>query len=259
VGTAKDWAAVSTGSNYTVALKSDGSLWAWGSNDYGQLGDGTKTDRNAPVQVGIDKDWIAVSAGYDSTVALKSDGSLWACGDDYTIVYTQVGSAKDWVEVSSNGSHTMAIKADGSLWAWGRNECGQLGLGYNSSQHYYDYQKTPVQVGTDKDWKSVSVDGNAPGAMPDHTVALKTDGSLWTWGSNVYGQLGDNTNTNRNMPVQVGSAKEWAAVSLGPFHTLALKADGSLWAWGRNQYSELGLGDTTNRNTPVQVGAGVWF
>ena len=138
---------------------------------------------------------------------------------------------------------SFIIKADGSLWACGNNEYGQLGLGNNENRN------THVQVGTAVDWKVVSA-----GAGGSHTVALKADGSLWACGNNEYGQLGLGNTKNRNAPAQVGTAKDWAAVSAGLSHTVAIKTDGSLWAWGANTFGQLGLGDNEEYNTPAQVG-----
>ena len=258
VGSAKDWAAVSASQHHTLALKTDGSLWAWGWNTLGQLGLGDMTDRNAPAQVGTEKGWAAVSAGDNHTLALKKDGSLWAWGDNYhgqlgvglptshRITPVQVGSAKDWAAVSTGYDHTLALKTDGSLWAW-----GERGYGFTSETGGY----TPVQVGTAKDWAAVSAGFN-------HKLALKKDGSLWAWGNNTDGQLGIGTSGSGfqdklNAPVQVGSAKDWAAVTAGHDHTLALKKDGSLWGWGDNIRGQLGDGTTTDRNTPVRVGGGM--
>jgi len=270
------WAAVSAGDEHTAALKTDGSLWAWGNNKYGQLGIGTYDDRphSTPVQVGTAKDWAAVSVGGSGfgrghTLAIKKDGSLWAWGhNEYGLLGigtrdsgshptpVQVGTSKDWAAVSTGAGHTLAIKSDGSLWAWGGNGGGQLGLGdfgYGTDRY------TPVQVGTAKDWAAVT-------GGDEHTLALKKDGTLWVWGYNGYGQLGlgdhgglyNGHGTDRYTPVQVGTAKDWAAVTGGDKHTLALKKDGSLWAWGDNWYGQLGVGTYlthTQHPTPVQVGA----
>jgi len=268
VGSSDDWAKVSAGGYHTVALKKDGTLWAWGSNENSQLGNGSRTDRNNPVQVGSDKDWAAASAGWHHTVALKKDGTLWAWGSNGNgqlgdgaetdrNAPVQVGTSKDWNVVSAGAAHTVAIKADGTFWAWGNNKYGQLGDGTETFS-----RSTPAQVATSKDWNTVSA-GFA------HTVALRTDGTLWAWGRNIFGQLGDGTETNKNTPVQAGASKDlatilvadqsdgaaetWVAVSSGSLHTVAIKANGTLWAWGNNEEGQLGDGTETDRDHPVQV------
>ena len=244
--------AISAGYNHTIALKSDGSLWAWGSNVNGQLGDGTTITRYEPVRVGTENDWSSVAASYYYTIALKSDGSLWAwgrnnfgqLGDGTTInssVPVRVGTASDWSSVATGAYHTIALKSDGSLWTWGYNSAGQLGDGTITAHN------APVRVGTANDWSAVIAGDN-------HTIALKGDGSLWAWGSNDNGQLGDGTTTSRISPVRVGTASDWSSVSAYGYHTIALKSDGSLWAWGRNVEGQLGDGTNTQRNTPQLVG-----
>ncbi|MFC5471295.1 immunoglobulin-like domain-containing protein, partial [Cohnella suwonensis] len=226
-----------------MALKSDGTLWAWGDNDYGQLGDGTTTRRYTPVQVlsGVQ----AIAAGARHSLALKSDGTLWAWGDnsvgdlgDGTTIdrHTPVQVLSGVQAVASRGFHSLALKSDGTLWAWGDNAYGQLGDGttINSS--------TPVQVLSDV---------QAIAAGFNHSLAVKSNGTLWAWGDNDWGQLGDGTMTRRYTPVQVLSGVQ--AVAGGGAHSLALKSDDTLWAWGYNGDGELGDGTTTNSITPVQA------
>jgi uncharacterized protein YjdB/C1A family cysteine protease len=268
VGAANDCVSVSAGNEHTLAIKTDGSLWAWGRNIYGKLGDGTSstdndyainTDRYSPVRVGTANDWASVSAGYDHTAAIKTDGSLWtwgskyygALGNDpasYVKIPTQVGTEYNWVAVSAGCDFTLAIKADGSLWAWGRNNYGQLGDGTTTDRH------TPVRVGTDYDWASVSVSVYKWNNQ-DYTLAIKNNGSLWAWGRNSYGQLGDDSTMDRHTPIQVGGDYDWASAAAGDGFTLALKTDGSRWVWGYNKYGQLGDGSTTDKTSPVRADA----
>jgi uncharacterized delta-60 repeat protein len=254
-----NWQSVNGGETHTVAIKSDGSLWAWGGNSEGQLGDGTNNDVNTPVQIGSDTNWHSVSGDGFHSVAIKSDGSLWAWGrnssgqlGDGTNISkntpVQIGIDTNWQSVSAGFAHTVAIKSDGSLWAWGHNFYGQLGDGTNNDKN------TPVQIGSDTNWQSVSAGGYVLG--PTHTVATKSDGSLWAWGYNFDGQLGDGTNIDKNTPVQTGSDTDWQSVNAGGLHSVALKSDGSLWAWGYNFDGQLGDGTSDNhRNKPVQIGS----
>ncbi|MBI2319416.1 MAG: hypothetical protein HYU75_21060 [Betaproteobacteria bacterium] len=239
-------AQVVAGSFHSVALRTDGSLWAWGINSEGELGDGTATDRHAPVLIGTG--FVSVAAGFYHTVAIKSDGSLWAWGYNY---YGQLGNGTTTNQLSpvlvgsgfsaaaAGQNHTVALKADGSLWTWGDNGFGQLGDGTTANR------STPQQIGTGY---------SAVAAGYSHTVAVKADGSLWAWGHNGYGQLGDGSTNSGAAPVAIGTG--FASVAAGSFHTLALKTDGTLWAWGYNADGELGDGTTTNRLSPVQIGAG---
>src|SRR3989339_893222 len=247
---ADGWVAISAGYQHTIALKSDGTLWAWGSNGYGQLGDDTTTERLFPTQIGTDMTWVTVSAGNNHTIALKSDGTLWAWGlndngqlGDVTATQrtspTKIGTDTNWVAVSAGGAHTIAIKSDGTLWGWGNNSNGQLGLGYATTS--YPYAITPpTKIGTDTNWVAVSA-GEA------HTIALKSDGTLWGWGNNNNGQLGLGYTTPSypyaiTSPTKIGTDTNWVTVSAGYAYTMALKSDGTLWAWGKNDYGELGLG-----------------
>ena len=251
VGTASDWKAVSGGHHYTLALKADGSLWAWGFN----LGD--TNNRSTPTRVGTAGDWKEVLAGDGHTLAIKTDGSLWAWGSNlwgalglrgYDLLSspTRVDTAGDWMAVSTGLHYTLALKTDGSLWAWGFNWYGQLGLGYSTDWN------APTRVGTAGDWKTVS-------AGQYHTLAIKTDGSLWAWGRNKYGVLGIGLggdifeDTNQNAPTRVGTASDWKEVLAGTNHTVAIKNDGSLWAWGGNYHGQLGIGNTIGKVVPTLV------
>jgi len=245
------WASVSAGSSHTMAIKTDGTLWAWGSNSFGKLGDGTTYLRNSPVQIGSGTDWASVSVGDSHSVARKSDGTLWAWGSNgmgqLGIGTTdnnshpnpvQIGTDTNWASVSAGGNHTVARKSDGTLWVWGYNDKGQLGDSTKTNR------SSPVQIGTDI-WASVS-------AGSSHTMAIKTDGTLWAWGETTLGSLGTYPSTS---PVQIGTDTNWASVSTG-MHTVATKSDGTLWAWGYNSSGQLGNGTTTVSSSPVQIGSG---
>ena len=245
-----------TGNAHTLVLESDGSLFAWGWNNYGQLGDGTNTDRWTPVQIGTDNNWVSIAAGYLHTAAIKSDGTLWAWGGNYygqlgdgtntdRWIPVQIGTDNNWVSIAAGGYHTIALKSDGTLWAWGWNNFGQLGNGTHTDRW------APKQIGADTRWVFIS-------AGVSHTVALKSDGTLWAWGNNAVGQLGDGTNTERWTPVQIGTDNNWVSIAAGYAHTIALKSDGTLWAWGLNNYGQLGDGTNTDRWTPVQIGIDNW-
>jgi alpha-tubulin suppressor-like RCC1 family protein len=253
VGALTDWASVSAGELHSHAIKTDGSLWAWGNGANGRLGLGSVINRSSPVQVGALTDWASVSAGSLHALAIKTDGSLWAWGNGApsgfgdTITRSspvQVGALTDWASISAGDGHSLAIKTDGSLWAWGFGTSGRLGLGDAINQ------SSPVQVGALTDWASVS-------AGEIHSLAIKTDGSLWAWGRGDNGELGLGDIIGRSSPVQVGALTNWtfAIAPKGDQHTHAIKTDGTLWSWGGpNTDGRLGLGNTISRSSPVQVG-----
>ena len=252
--------AIAAGDLHTVALTSDGNVLAWGKNDHGQLGDGTPTlYSNIPVQVGGSSpltDVITISAGFFNTVALKNGGTVWAWGSnssgevgDGTIIErntpVQVGGSSPLADVTAIAAgefHTVALKSNGTVWAWGRNDYGQVGDGTTIEKHI------PVSV---SGLTGIII---AISAGELHTVALKNDGTVWAWGRNNYGQLGDGTTTDSDTPVKVNSLTGITAISAGESHTVALQSDGTLWAWGKNNdYGQLGDGTMVDSDTPVQV------
>ncbi|MBL0013735.1 MAG: T9SS type A sorting domain-containing protein [Flavobacterium sp.] len=295
---AQCWSSYDSGIGYTISLKSDGSLWAWGYNFYGQLGVGNNVDQYFITRVGTDSNWESVEAGETDTFAIKSDGTLWGWGrnqygqlgignNDQSFVPVQVGTETNWKSVSNHGFHTLALKTDNTLWGWGQedfvngfiNSMVPLQIGtdtwktISTGQHYVMGIKTdgtlwawgtneygvfgngttigetsgPIQIGTENQWDSIS-------AFTDHTMAIKLDGSLWGWGGNYYGQLGDGTVTDRLVPTRIGTGNNWQSVTAGYRTTHAIRTDGTLWASGFNSSGQLGDGTTLNRVTQVQIG-----
>ncbi|MFZ4858387.1 MAG: LamG-like jellyroll fold domain-containing protein [Desulfuromonadaceae bacterium] len=245
-------AQVSSGTFHTVAVRSDGTLWSWGFNGHGELGDGTWSSRTTPGQIGTGSDWKSTTAGYSFSFALKGDGSLWGWGYNGNgelgdgsatsqLSPVQVGSNAVWATVTAGNNHSLAIKRDGTLWSWGSNYYGSLGDGSTSDR------TSPVQVGTTNDWSAIA-------AGSSHSLAIRQDGTLWAWGYNANSELGDGGTTNRSTPVQIGTDKDWKSVAAGDSHSLAIKQDGSLWAWGSNSYGQLGDGTTSDHSTPVKIG-----
>ena len=230
------------------------SLFTWGNNSYGQLGDGTTTNRSSPTLIGSPTYWASVSSRGGNSAAIKTDGTLWVWGQGLNFGSlglgvaadksspTQVGSLTDWQNVYVYYENA-AIKTDGTLWVWGRNALGGLGLGNTT------YYSSPKQVGALTTWSKASVANYNIGA-------IKTDGTLWIWGSNSYGQLGQGNTTHRSSPVQVGALTTWSSIALSVFGGVnAIKTDGTIWALGRNNRGQLGLSDTVDRSSPVQIGA----
>jgi|GEM_PF-1034439 len=246
------WKEISVGQFHSVAIRDNGTLWAWGQNTNGQLGDGTNINKSYPIQIGEDNDWKVVSAGGYHTVAIKEDGTLWAWGANnfgqlailggsitrYSPV--KVDTMHNWKFVSCGTYHSIALKTDSTLWVWGYNNYGQLGDGTNTQKN------TPTQILNTTPWKIVRAGGS-------HTVAIKYDSTLWTWGENIFGGLGDGTTSSKNIPVHISPSNYWIDVSAGASHTLAIKSDSTLWGWGYNGYGGVGDGTTINRKLPVLI------
>ena len=240
--------SISTGYESTFFLKTDGTLWATGDNFYGQLGDGTTTDRSNFEQVATG---VASVAMADGTYAMfvKTDHTLWAMGSNElgqlgdgttTDRHTPVQVATGVASVAAGSYHMLFVKTDGTLWAVGNNNDGQLGDGTTTNR------STPEQVAT-------GVASVSPGYA--HTMFIKTDGTLWATGMNNHGQLGDGTTANRSTFEQIAS--DVASVSAGDAHTLFVKTDETLWATGSNNAGQLGDGTKTDRSTFEQVASGV--
>ena len=256
IGALTNWKQVAGGQGFSAAVKTDGTLWTWGSNRQGQLGSGTVTRRSSPVQVGALTDWKQVSCGAYHMAAVRTNGTLYVWGyntdgqlGDGTVVAKsspiQVGLLTNWKQVAAGYDYTVAVKTDGTLWAWGNGDDGRLGDGTITSR------SSPVQIGALTNWKQVACSKSVGSSS---TGAVKADGTLWMWGNDTNGTLGQGVIASRSSPIQVGLLTNWKQVSCGEIFTLALKTDGTLWSWGEAGAGQLGHNNTTDRSSPVQVG-----
>jgi alpha-tubulin suppressor-like RCC1 family protein len=250
-----DWCQVSAGSDHSLGLRTNGTAWAWGCNGGGRLGDGTTVSKRSPVSVvGGFSDWCQVSAGRYHSLGVRTNGTAWAwgcnggrLGDGTTVTRSSpvlvAGGFTDWCQVSINyGNHNLGVRCNGTIWAWGNNAQGQLGDGTTVTR------SSPVLVaGGFTNWCQVS-------AGRYHSLGVRTNGTLWAWGDNGNGQLGNNTTTSRSSPVLVvGGFTDWCQVSGGFSHSLGLRNNGTAWAWGNNAQGQLGDGTTVSKSSPVSV------
>ena len=242
---------IGSGHSHSFLIKEDRSLWAWGDNFTGQLGDGTQVERSSPVKLSGLASIVDVGGGAAHSVAVRADGSVlaWGVNDKGQIgdgttrtraLPTPVTGLSGATGVAVGANHAIVVKSDGTAWAWGRNDSGQLGDGTTTQRN------APVRVGT---LSSVV----AVGAGYDHSFAVRSDGSLWGWGRNNNGQVGDGSFTARAAPVQVSGIANVVAVTGGAFHTVALRSNGTVFTWGDNSDGQLGLGNNASRAIPTQV------
>lgn len=256
--------------SHVLAIKSDGTLWAWGLNDSGQLGDGTTINKSAPVQVSTG--YVQVAAGYGFSLALQADGTLMGWGrnnlgqlgvGDIAATSTPLLVGHNFKQVSAGPLHALAIKTDNSLWAWGANTSGQLGVG-----NFTTPSKVPLLVGQGFTTASASgVFTNNLGYQPgldntqscSHSLAIKSDGSLWSWGHincpfPTTFILLPPAPTISNLPILIGNG--FSKVSTGLNYSTGIKPDGSLWSWGMNTYGQLGSGNSNTILQPANIGSG---
>ena len=258
VATDFDFAAIVTGrlatTNHTIFQKSDGTVWTWGHNASGQLGDGTTTDSSLPVQVNSLTNVTAVAAGNDHTAALKSDGTVWTWGANNrgqlgngtttdSSLPVQVSNLANVTAVAAGNNHTAVLNSDGTVFTWGANDQGQLGNNITTDS------TVPVQTAGLHSIIAIA-------ASRDHTVALRNDLTVlkvWCWGNNASGQLGNGTITNSPTPVEPIGLPSVTAVAAGYDHTVVLANDGTVWTWGGNASGQLGNGTITDSFLPMQV------
>jgi alpha-tubulin suppressor-like RCC1 family protein len=276
---------------HSLFLKSDASLWTMGINDRGQLGDGTSDNARTPEEI-VNSNVTAIAVGRWHTLFLKSDGSLWAMGDNSwgQLGAGTLGGANRPIEIVTNNvtaiaagyHHSLFLKSDGSLWAMGGNNSGQLGDGTTDSGQYQTNEPEEIissgviaiAAGQDHSlfvksdgslWGmgGAFIDTNQPEEIVTNGVTaiaagggfslfLKSDGSLWAMGDNNYGELGDGTFNNTNQPQEI-VASNVTAVTAGEYHSLFLKSDGSLWTMGENDRGQLGDGTFNSTNQPEKI------
>ncbi|MCW5981794.1 MAG: choice-of-anchor D domain-containing protein [Bryobacteraceae bacterium] len=284
------------GPAHRLALKGDGTVWAWGPNRFGQRGNGASSYVYAPSEVnnitgvvavdggagqsvalgsggavwrwgcqvlelgcvGIPADVpevvdglanvVAVAAGSEHSLVLRGDGTVWTLGrisadSDYDEPPSLVGNLSGIAAIAAGGSHSLALKSDGTVWAWGSNTSGQLGNGMDGSESF-SLDPAPVS----------NLTGVVAIAAGDsHSLAVRSDGTVWAWGSNAYGQLGNGSRVSTNVPAPVGNLTDVIAIAGGYSHSLALKSDGTVWSWGLNEDGQLGDGTKWDRLVPVPM------
>jgi alpha-tubulin suppressor-like RCC1 family protein len=262
VGGFTDWCQVTAGGSafgsHTLAVRSNGSAWAWGTNTSGRLGDNTITARSSPVSVvGGFTNWCQVSAGGCHSLGILRSGSAWAwgcnglgrLGDNTTTNRSSpvsvVGGFTDWCAVSAGGYHSLALRTNGTAWLWGAGSFGRLG------DNTVADKSSPVSVvGGFSDWCQASAGIN-------HTLAVRTGGSAWSWGLGNSGQLGIGAYGCRSSPVSVvGGFTDWRQASAACGHSVAVRTSGSAWAWGGGSYGVLGNNGATNSQSPENVVGG---
>lgn len=238
--------------NHSLALGSDGTVWSWGDNFWGNVGDGTQIDRYEPIQVLDDAKDISASKGWFS-LALKKDGTVWGWGSNAggqigqassgpVTTPTPIDGLNDVADIEAGGEFGIALKNDGTVWTWGSNNGGALGNGSTVAG-----SKVPVQVADLDNVKQISA-GSFNG------YALKNDGTVWAWGLNTSGQLGNGgKGAESRVPVQVENLTEIVKISAGQDYAMALKSDGTVWVWGANGNGQLGNGNYTRQPLPIQV------
>jgi len=292
IGSGNDWSYISAGSNAAVGIRSANNyIWAWGANTSGQLGDGTAISKSSPIQIPANSNinWNGVRMNPGNSYQLRINDGVYQTGYgvyptiDYTArsrsspIQIMSNSTGEWYEISSIGANNIGFlvianvsgdtkptttttpapaKQAGYLWAWGYHK-------YTTMMEQFEPgstnpQPSPVIISASNDWKAFPENTTfdyAFGVITPFMAAIKTDNTLWLWGENAYGIIGDpSVITNTSSPVQVMTGGSWSEVALAQFAVAGIKKDGTLWTWGRNYYGELGLGDKIHRSSPCQVG-----
>lgn len=251
------FAHVAAGGYHSIAIDTDGGLWTWGLNGFGQIGDGTAGNRRlTPYKVPAETRFVSAAAGNAHSLAIDRDGGLWAWGDNW-MGQLGIGSSENrrtvpervmentrFASVAAGCYHSMAIDEDGGLWVWGWNSHSQIGDGAEG-----EYRTLPSKISDGTSFVSA-----AGGSY--HTLAVDANNNLWSWGNNLAGQLGDGRDVLLSgVPTIIKSGFPFASVSAGAWHSLAADAFGGIWAWGSNGYGQLGDSTAIRRPAPVRIRA----
>lgn len=257
IGTDTDWLRISAGDEFSLAIKTNGTLWAWGDNAFGQLGNNSIIDQSSPIQVGNATNWLMTSAGTQHVLALNTNGELWAWGTNNagrfgiispaaSLVPIQIGSDTDWATVLAARDHGVGLKNNGTFWTWGSNSNGQLGDGTMIDKTF------PINI--------ASLNGALKIAKGhQHTLVIKSDGTIWSFGGNASGQLGIGTPLTPTpsptiTPTQENSfSTNWVYIDSKITHTVGIKSDGSLFTWGSNLWGQLGDNTQIAKSSPVNI------
>ena len=242
---------VSAGSDHSLALQADGSVWAFGRNDKGQLGDGTTDNSTIPTMLQTISDVRAVTAGKYYSLAVKRDGTVWGWGENSGGMLSPIAGSQPSpvqipgltgiVEIQAASEHAVALRNDGTVWSWGSNTGGQLGDGTaDASQEYATQVIGLSQI------RQIS-------SKENHALALKADGTVWAWGENDMGQLGDGTTADSALPKLVEGLPEISFIAAGTLHSIAISKAGEVYVWGNNTSGQLGLGNTQETLAPTKV------
>jgi alpha-tubulin suppressor-like RCC1 family protein len=255
---AQCWKFVRTDENRSIAIKTDSSLWSWGANADGQLGDGTTTDKNTPVQIATGSTWKYADIHRKHSIGIKTNGTLWVWGKDdvgnilgiNSSVPTQIGTTSNWEKVATGWYHALAINSNGELFSWGTGQSGELGQGtLGTSSSIGITQITNPVLSTGETWVDIAC-GDA------HSFALTSSGKLYAFGFNQYGQLGIGNNSNTNIPTCINcgtSDPVVSKISAGKLHTLYIDNIGGLYATGRNDKGQIGDSTNIDKNTFVKL------
>ncbi len=244
---------VSAGNLFCLALDEDGNIWSFGTNGVGQLGVDGITKSNEPVKIASETTFKSISAGSSHGLAIDINNNLWSWGlnsngqlgngtNDNSNTPVQIMSDINFTEITAGYNSSAAISTTGALYTWGENSEGQLGDGTNEAS------STPKNIETSKTYTKVQMSKGG-----NYTLAIDTEGKLYAWGNNQYGQLGNETFENSNTPIAIMEDKQIKEITLGYNHTLAIDTEGKLYAWGANGEGKLGTGNEILTNTPVQI------